>query len=409
MSLPRSCVRDNAAPIRNLALAVDSREHTITDGQRFDPASISAGTIVIAEDNAGLAEATARLLSDRYTVYVGLDGESAAELVEQHQPQLLITDIDMPKMNGIELAKRFREITGDKLAPIIMLSAVIDLGTRVAGLEAGAIDYVTKPFDSRELVARVDAQFRMRQLAVRLHQAEQLSTLGILTSGLAHELRNPANGIVNAIGPIKDLLPSDLTGPETGVGQLLDVMNGCADQIGFLSRQLLNFRSGGMQLELHPTKIGDIVHRSIGLATALDSVELRKRVAPDVQLSCSAPLIIQALTNLLENAAHAAGPRGWVEISTTVEGGRIAVEVADSGSGVPAALRERIFEPFFTTKAPGSGTGLGLPVARAVVQRHGGVLEVRERLGRTIFVIELPLESVAEAKRARYDGRALPA
>src|SRR5690606_3438686 len=113
-----------------------------------------------------LAEAIAELLRDRYTVIVGLDGLAALALVEQHQPQLLITDVDMPGMNGIELAKQFRERTGDRLAPVLILSAVIDIRTRVAGLEAGAIDYVAKPFDPSELKARVASQFRMRDLAM---------------------------------------------------------------------------------------------------------------------------------------------------------------------------------------------------------------------------------------------------
>ncbi len=370
----------------------------ITSGTKYTPPGVSKGTIVIAEDNAQLAEMTARLLSDDYTVIVGLDGLAALELVKRHQPQLLITDVDMPGMNGIELSRQFRELTGDSLAPIIILSAVIDLGTRVAGLEAGAVDYVTKPFDAAELVARVKAQFRMRDLAIRLHRAEQLAALGILTSGLAHELRNPANGIVNAIGPLTDLLPKELTGPETGVGQLLDAMGGCATQIAFLTRQLLGFRRGG-DLELRPAQIPTLVHRATTLAkSALVDIEIRTDVVFDREVMCAPPLLIQVLTNLIENAGHAAGVGGWVEIRGRSANGRSVIEVADSGPGVPLELRERVFEPFFTTKPQGKGTGLGLAVARTIVDRHHGLLEIRERDSRSIFVIDLPDDSSISAR-----------
>jgi signal transduction histidine kinase len=357
---------------------------------------------VVAEDNAGLADAIARLLSDRYTVIVGLDGEAALALVKQHTPQLLITDIDMPLMNGIELAKAFRAQTEDKSAPIIILSAVIDLGTRVAGLEAGAIDYVTKPFDPRELRARVDAQFRMRDLSLRLRRAEQLSTLGILTTGLAHELRNPANGIVNAVEPLIELLPPDVAGPGTGPGELLSVIGECAAQIRFLSKQLLGFR-GEAQLDLSDARVSDLIQRAmIVVGSANRGVELRTAVGVDREIACSPQLIVQVLTNLLENGAHAAGPKGWVEVSTWVDGGRLGIDVSDSGPGVPVGIRDQIFEPFFTTKDPGKGTGLGLPFARAIMTRHGGTLEVRERQGRSRFVIELPAETLAESRASRY-------
>jgi signal transduction histidine kinase/CheY-like chemotaxis protein len=126
------------------------------------PSGVSAGTILLAEDDVRLAEVIASGLADEYTVVVAHDGTTALELVHQHQPQMLITDVDMPGINGIELSRRFRELTGDRLAPIIVLSAMLDLGTRMAGLEAGAVDYVTKPFDPLELRARIRSQFRMR-------------------------------------------------------------------------------------------------------------------------------------------------------------------------------------------------------------------------------------------------------
>jgi signal transduction histidine kinase len=362
----------------------------------FTPSGLSGGTILIAEDEPRLAESIAQLLCERYTVVVALDGVTAVELLKRHQPQLLITDVDMPGMSGIELAKRFRELTGDRLAPIIILSAVIDLGTRLAGLEAGAVDYVGKPFEPKELQARVDAQFRMRDLAVRLHRAEQLSALGILTSGLAHELRNPANGIVNALEPLRELLPPELLEPNSAVAELFEAMKASADQMWFLVNQLLGFRSNSA-LELRSVELPDLVRRAVRLANgALEGVTVRLDLANAGTLMCAPPLMVQVLTNLVENAGDAAGRGGWVEVQTGLHKGIITIEVTDSGPGVPVELRERIFEPFFTTKDPKpgtGGTGLGLSVARTIIHRHRGTLEVRSRGDRTAFVIELPANS----------------
>jgi signal transduction histidine kinase len=397
--MPSSVRRDAPAAPVVLQLGDDVlAKPSVTEG-RYDPPGEPAATIVLAEDDARLADMIARLLAERYTVHVASDGVAALELVRRFQPQLLVTDVDMPNMDGLELARRFRESSGDKLAPIIILSAMIDLHTRVAGLEAGAVDYVTKPFDPRELVARVTAQLRTRDLAHRLHRAEQLSALGILTAGLAHELRNPANGIVNAIEPLAALLPAELIGKDTGPGQLLEVMASCAEQIGFLSRQLLGFRNG--ELVLEPARLSDLVDRALGLAqSSLAGVEVRRDSGFDGMVRCAGPLLVQALTNLLENAGQAAGKGGWIELQIRAEAAHILVEVSDSGGGVPVELRERVFEPFFTTKPPGSGTGLGLSVARAIVTRHGGVLDIRDRPIRPAFVIQLPAN-------ARYDGSAV--
>jgi signal transduction histidine kinase len=403
VSLPRIAVDADVAPVapRRGELAVRPSQPAIESGERLAPAELSAGTILLAEDDARLAEMVARLLSDDYAVIVALDGDEAVRLVRQHQPQLLITDVDMPGLDGIQLAKQFREITNDALAPIIILSAVLDRGTRLAGLEAGAIDYITKPFDPAELRARVKAQFRMRDLALRLHRAEQLSALGILTSGLAHELRNPANGIVNAVAPLTKLLPSELTSSETAVGQLLEVMESCANQIGFLTRQLLSIRPGGTQLELQPAEMPELVDRAVALAhRALAGVEVRSTLEVDQAVMCAPPLMVQVLVNLIENAGHAAGRGGWVKIDGRAGEGRVTLEIADSGPGVPVELRDRVFEPFFTTKPPGAGSGLGLPLARAIVLRHGGVLEIRERGRKPVFVMELPHSPHATAAGA---------
>ncbi len=387
--IPSAPAPDTAAPrMRPTDFGVSSA--TVQTGDVLTPPGRSVATVLVAEDDPRLAAMISRLLSEEYTVVVALDGLAALELAGTHQPHLLVTDVNMPGMDGIELARRFREATGERLAPVVILSALADLGTRLAGLATGAVDYVVKPFDPNELRARVRSQLGMRDLALRLHRAEQLSALGTLSSGLAHELRNPANAIVNAVGPVKMLLPKELTTPDSAVGQLLDVLASCAEQIGFLSRQLLSFRRGG-ELELREVPLPEVLHKALTLAQpALGGIAVRERIDVAGPVTCAPPLLVQVLTNLVENAAHAAGAGGWVEIAAGTHDDRVTVEISDSGPGVPVELRDRVFEPFFTTKPPGQGMGLGLPLARDIVHRHGGVLEIRERDRRPIFVIELP-------------------
>ncbi|MBA3498929.1 MAG: response regulator, partial [Deltaproteobacteria bacterium] len=394
VTLPRELVlRDTVVKQPNQLRLVDQMPVVTvpaSTSEHVPAVRTSKGTVLLAEDDVRLAELVASGLSTDYDVVVAHDGVSALELARRHHPNLLITDVDMPGLDGMELARRFRELTGDRLAPIIILSAMLDLGTRLAGLEAGAVDYMTKPFDPMELRARVDAQFRSRDLAVRLHRAEQVSSLGILTSGLAHELRNPANAIVNAIEPLVQQLPPALMVAGEPVAELVDVMRQCAEQIRSLSQQLLGMRNEGLELDVREAMVSDIVQRSLLLAQhRLRSVEVRTRV-DDVVLKCAPPLLTQAITNLVENAADAAGRGGWIEVAVKAEEAFVVVEVSDSGPGVPEGLRERVFEPFFTTKAPSSGTGLGLSLAREIVQRHGGTLVIQPRGTGSAFVIRLP-------------------
>ncbi|MCU1281832.1 MAG: two-component sensor histidine kinase, partial [bacterium] len=241
---------------------------------------------------------------------------------------------------------------------------------------------------------------------LRLNESEKLASLGTLSAGLAHEMRNPANAIVNAIEPLNELLPAELRQEDHPVAQLIGVLRECAMQIALLSRQLLGFRRPG-ELEYQRTTVADIISRAHALTSPLfKTIALREELGYKGPLDCAAPLLTQVLSNLLENGAHAAGSGGWVKLSSRTEGDRLVLEVNDSGAGVPSALRERIFEPFFTTKPPGSGTGLGLTMARQIIERHCGILDVRETVGGTLFHIEVPLRAHGgQSQQQRGGGR----
>lgn len=349
------------------------------------------GTILVAEDEPGLLQEIGSILRKRHRVLLAPDGAIAFELAQEHLPDMLVTDLQMPHMNGFELAAAFKDLPGNRLAPVVLLTAHGSLEDRLTAFEAGAIDYVTKPFEAAELTARVNAQLRIRDMAIKLAQSEKLASLGTLSAGLAHEFRNPANTVVNAIEPLRAMYPEEMLEEEEGVGELFEVLQSCADQILHLSNQLLGY-SKHQNLALTEEPFQSVLNRAISIvAPTIEKVDLQQRLDDDARLHCSAPFLAQALANLLENGAHAAGPGGWVGVRTYRDEGRFVVEVTDSGAGVAPELRERIFEPFFTTKEAGKGTGLGLVSARDVAEQHGGSLSVVDRTGGSAFRMELPI------------------
>jgi signal transduction histidine kinase len=165
-------------------------------------------TIVLAEDDPGLSQHITEVLSTRYRVLAAPNGKAALALAAEHLPDLLVTDLEMPEMNGLELTREFLALQGTALSPVLIVSAHAGLGERLAGFEAGAVDYVVKPFSADELLARIRSQLAIRKLALKLHESQKLAAMGMLSAGLAHELRNPANALVNALQPLLASVPA---------------------------------------------------------------------------------------------------------------------------------------------------------------------------------------------------------
>jgi signal transduction histidine kinase len=402
VELPRASARTSTAPPPRASSrpppALGPRDYGVPDLRSdlpivYDPPGTPRATLLLAENDPELRDRTAKLLAEEYRVYAAPDGLCALAMAQQHSPDLLLTDVAMPGIDGIELTRRFRALTNNRLAPVLVLTTFGGVRDKLTGFDAGAVDYIHKPFEPDELRARVRSQLMLRSLALKLLETEKLAALGTLSAGLAHELRNPANGIINAVGPLKELLPPECVPPGSPAAQLLDVIEHCSKQVAAMSRQLLGFKRD-VAPNRQPVPIETLISRvCMTVSPSLEGVELRKNLGYRGVVHCAEPLMAQVLTNLVQNGAHAAGRGGWVEVRTGLEEQRVFVEVRDSGPGVPEELRERIFEPFFTTKPAGRGTGLGLSTARDIVLRHGGSLAVRSASGPTVFRVELPLPS----------------
>jgi signal transduction histidine kinase len=429
--------------------------------QRPDAPSVpdDAPLIVIAEDNPDMRSLLSFLLGKEYRVRAAVNGREALDLVREEEPALVLSDVMMPELSGIDLC---REIKGDpqlEALPVVLVTSKAESEMQIEGLEEGADDYVTKPFHPRELMARVRSLVAKRELQraladrngdleqalndlrgaeVRLVQAERLSAVGELAAGLAHEINNPVNFAVNAArameGPVEDLvriadkawsLASSSGGdPESARRDLAAEIEACGlDETKSAIEELVGIVIQG--LERTHRIVGDLRDFAApgrGGSVPVDirkglrsTVELLKHYLGDhgVRVEMALPdalppvsgdpgALNQVYLNLIKNAAEAMGePGGTVQIEARMEGPTLKIRFEDNGPGMTDEVKSRLFEPLYSTKDEGKGTGLGLSITRQIAQSHGGELEVESEPGEgCIFTLTLPCDSGREAADA---------
>ncbi len=256
---------------------------------------------------------------------------------------------------------------------------------------------------ARDISERKRQQEEMRAMEVHLRQQQKLESIGTLASGVAHEINNPINVIMNYAQIIEDRLEEErsLEPFTTGIREE-------TERIANIVRNLLTFaRDGG---EHHrPARIEDIIDRAVSLFTATlreDRITLHIDIPDDLPLvRCRSQQIQQVLMNLLTNARDALNARypGYDEDKIIRIGAQriqkedelwLTVTVEDHGCGIDDAIVDRIFDPFFTTRSRAEGTGLGLSVSHGIIEKHGGTLRVESELGEyTRFHLELPVDT----------------
>lgn len=238
-----------------------------------------------------------------------------------------------------------------------------------------------------------------KSMEQHIRNTERLASIGKLAAGVAHEINNPLGGILNCLYNIrKGSLP-----PGRQEEYLMYMEDGLR-RAQKIVRQLLDF-SQQHEPEFTMSDINMLIDRVLVLtnhAIVEKGLQLEKDLAGDLPLLFVDPhMIEQVITNLLLNAIHATQPGGIITLRTRLTSDMCEIEVADTGSGIPAHVRPHIFDPFFTTKRTGEGTGLGLSVSLGIVERHGGQLSVESEEGQgTVFTIKLPC-SAARVPAAR--------
>jgi signal transduction histidine kinase len=311
------------------------------------------------------------------------------------RPHVIVLDVNLPDTNGHAVCRCLRADPKLVGIPVLMLTVRDNEADVLAGLEAGADDYVAKDAASEIFLARVRRLVRYRQLATLALLNEQLVQVGRLLAGIVHEIRGP----LSVIRGNAELMRMTL-GPDDASNRWLDpiVRNVQILQVR-LEHLMAAVRSGPPVLQ--PVEVAPLVQESADLfRKGLDptsKVTVEVRVGPGLPpVRADAGRLMQVILNLLTNAHEAilaTRPDGRIvaaaEPVSDAEGDWIKVEVRDSGPGIPEAHLGRIFEPFFTTKSDGSGYGLYL--ASEILREHGGRLTACNHTdGGACFALWLP-------------------
>ncbi|HWP05728.1 MAG TPA: ATP-binding protein [Polyangiaceae bacterium] len=375
----------------------------------------SRGRVLVVDDNADMRDYVARLLSEYWEIEVAEDGKAALARALSHPPDLVLSDVMMPELDGVGLLRGLRADPRTATVPVILVSARAGEEARLAGLETGADDYLVKPFAAREVVTRVRTHLEMakarraayeelKRAQAQLVHSAKMASLGELVAGIAHEINNPlafALGHVGTVGKslttLEGLLPGARTGPAGEAWQRV------VDRLRETELGLRRIRDLVLKLRTF-SRLDEGEEKRVSIRESIDSVLmiLQHRLKGGVHVTtelgepdeivCFASLLNQAVMNLVTNALDAVGNEGTIAIRTEVQNGWFELSVTDSGAGVPEGVRTRIFEPFFTTKAPGEGTGLGLSITDSIAKKHGGRVElVPNPAGGTIARLAFPL------------------
>ncbi len=329
-------------------------------------------------------------------------GAEALELLLVHEVALAILDVQMPEMNGFELAELMRGMERTKHVPIIFLTAgAADRQRLFKGYEAGAVDFLFKPIEPQVLKGKADVFFQLHQQKIEL--ANNLRVNEMVVGILGHDLRNPLNAIITSAQLLERRISEEaLLRPLRRVVNSAGRMRDMIEQLLDLTRARLGGGLGFVGLR-RPLDVADLVNRA---ADELRAAFPERQVAVSVSGSCQtagdATRLLQLFSNLLSNALHHGTP--GTPVSVTLAGTAGAVEIVVRNEGViPPDLLPRIFDPFRGARpvSASQGLGLGLFISRQIAVAHGGAIDVESTAERgTSFRVTLPkLASVERAER----------
>ena len=359
--------------------------------------------VLVVDDERDFTDLLSERLRTRgMEVRTAYNGQEALGVARTFAPEVVVLDITMPGMSGLETMEALRS---EKPAPeVILLTADTTLVTAVAGMKGGARDYLTKPTDIDTLVSAIGEAEGRRMEGMsrqRMAQTAKLAALGELATGVAHEINNPLQVMLNEVGWIGEVLDEAALEKNNReqIIESLDLIRHQAQRCKAITSKLLTLRCA-LDAKGTTRNLPDLVQNVLdarrsqiermGVRVEHDCpAQLRGLQLPDSEWG-------QVLGNLVDNALDALEStpveERLLEIQAEVDGATLVISVRDSGCGIEEHLLTRIFEPFFSTKEVGKGIGLGLAICHGIIEAMGGNISVRSTPGHgSTFTTKVPM------------------
>lgn len=390
--------------------------------------------IAVVDDEAAFRKLIGtKLIQSGFEVVEYADGEAAFKGFISDKPHLVLMDVWMPGDSGYDICRKIRDELQDSMTPVIIMTGNDDLSSIKQAFESGATDFFPKPVNIPLLEQRIRYALRNSEAwqlqASYQHQmllSEKMASLGQLAAGVAHEINNPI-GYVQSNVQILSLYVRDLmhyvtelnrAAPASAVtgslqadlvkarkafridaieadlpAMLADIEEGL-DRVGDIVKSLKTY-AHPEEDKMTPTELGGLLQSVSKMMVG----ELKYKAHVAVQLP-SVPVwvlanpskLYQVLVNLLVNAVQSIDHSdGQVQLILRSTPDQAFIDVIDNGSGMGDDILYRLFDPFFTTKGVGEGTGLGLSVSKAIVEKHQGTLTVNSEPGKgSTFTLAVP-------------------
>ncbi len=361
--------------------------------------------LAVDDDRINLRIIGGILRNEGYEIAEATSGEQALEVYATFEPNLVLLDVMMPGIDGFATCRTLKKTYGDKCAPVIFVTAKSEADDVVMGFDAGGVDYLTKPFRPKEVVARIRTHLSNQQLVEQQkHLVDQLSKANAAKDRFlgmcAHDLRNPLSSI-RGLAELMDENAIGILTPEQK--EIVQTIHGASQSMLLLVNELLDvatIEAGHLKLEKAPVSILEIVERSVHLSN-IEAAKKNTRI--EIVKSVGDPIvdvdrnkIRQVVDNLINNAVKYS-PRGsivtvLIHMNETVAG----FAVRDSGPGIPESERHKLFKDYGTLSSIPTGgeksTGLGLAICRKIIEAHNGTIGVDNIPGRGAeFIVSLPL------------------